>query len=99
MVLLGNQAIKEQTGDRSNIVLPGWRDGRGPVATHDKGMYALRTEAGCWTRQGRARDRTGRTMATVAVRSPGTSLTFCREWRARRIRTRRDEAHYVRGRD
>ena len=53
---LETKPSRNQTGDRSNTVLPSWRDGSGPVATHDKGMYARRTEPGCWTGPDRARD-------------------------------------------
>ena len=49
VVLLGNQAITNRLEIETQLSYPDGATAKGPLATHNKGMYACRTEPGCRT--------------------------------------------------
>ena len=56
MVLLGNQAITNRLEIDLLLSYPDGASAQGPLATHNKGMYARWTEPGCWTEPGARED-------------------------------------------
>ena len=50
VVLLGNQAITNRLEINLLSSYPDGATAEGPLAAHDKGVYARKTVPGCWTR-------------------------------------------------